>query len=196
MPKSDAISALLEVVPQFEGNISHMYLDTAGLVTAGIGHMIPHVAAAQQIPFVVRATGAPAAVDHIAADYRAVAAAQKGQPMQVYQRITACILADGWAIRDAAFRLRNEFFPLLSAAYPDLDTYPLPAQVALLDMIYNLGAAGLAKFRHLHSSIEAKDWAAAARQCHRMGIQASRNEWTAQQFMAAAGVNPAPGPQV
>ncbi len=37
-----------------EGNITHMYLDTKGKVTVGIGAMLPDVNAAKKIGFVTR----------------------------------------------------------------------------------------------------------------------------------------------
>ena len=66
--------------------------------------------------------------------------------------------------------------------YPDYDSFPLPAQVALLDMIYNLGAGGLGKFQQMKSVIEAGQWEEAAGQCRRAGIQQARNDWAAGQF--------------
>ena len=180
------IQGLMPVLSKFEGNIPHMYLDTTGLVTVGIGHMIPNLHWAQQIPFVGRATGAPATADQIAADFQAVAAAPKGQAMTVYQRITVLNLQDGWAVADAAERLQNEFLPALKIQYPNYDTYPQTVQEALLDMIYNLGAGGLAKFGRLKAAVQAGRWQVAAQDCHRMGIQQARNDWTAAQFLAAA----------
>ena len=41
---------------QYEGKIPHMYLDTKGYVTVGIGHLLKDVAAAQKVPFLVRNT--------------------------------------------------------------------------------------------------------------------------------------------
>jgi GH24 family phage-related lysozyme (muramidase) len=181
----DPIQGLMQVLPRFEGNVSHMYLDTAGLVTVGIGHMIPNLQWAQEIPFVARATCAPASAAQIAADFQAVAAALKGQAMPTYQHITALNLVDGWAIAEAAGRLRQEYLPALKAQYPDYDGYPPSAQEALLDMIYNLGAGGLAKFGRLKAAVVAGQWQVAARDCHRMGIQQARNDWAVAQFLAA-----------
>jgi GH24 family phage-related lysozyme (muramidase) len=162
-----------------------MYLDTAGLVTVGIGHMIPNLNWARQIPFVVRSTGAPTTPADIAADFRVVSAAAKGQAMPAYQRITALNLPEGWAVEDASQRLRGEYLPALKAQYPEYENYPPSVQQALLDMIYNLGAGGLAKFGHLRAAVRAGQWQAAAHACHRMGIQQARNDWAAAQFLAA-----------
>jgi len=183
----DVIQALMQVLPGFEGNIPHMYLDTKGLVTAGIGHMIPNLDWAQQIPFVGRNTGAPASAGDIQTDYQAVAAAVKGQGPGAYTGITALDLPDGWAVQDASQRLQGEYLPPLKAQYPAYETYPQPAQIALLDMIYNLGGPGLAKFVQFKAAVVAGDWQLASQQCYRNGIQLARNNWAAQQFLAAAG---------
>ena len=39
---------------RFEGRIAHMYLDTKGLVTVGVGKMLRNEAAALKLPFVRR----------------------------------------------------------------------------------------------------------------------------------------------
>jgi GH24 family phage-related lysozyme (muramidase) len=182
----DVIQALMQVLPGFEGNVPHLYLDTAGLVTVGIGHMIPNLSWAQQIPFVARSTGATASADEIQADYQAVATAVKGLLPSAYRHITSLNLPDGWAVQEASQRLQGEYLPPLKNQYPDYDTYPQTVQEALLDMIYNLGAAGLAEFVHFKAAVAAGQWRVAAQHCHRNRIQQGRNDWAAKQFLKAA----------
>jgi hypothetical protein len=58
--------------------------------------------------------------------------------------------------------------------------------MALLDMIYNLGPAGLFKgFPHLIAAIQTGAWAQAAEHCLRRGPGPTRNNWTRQQFLSA-----------
>jgi hypothetical protein len=58
--------------------------------------------------------------------------------------------------------------------------------MALLDMIYNLGPAGLFKgFPHLVAAVQNGAWAQAAQHCMRRGPSAARNAWTQQQFLSA-----------
>jgi hypothetical protein len=57
--------------------------------------------------------------------------------------------------------------------------------MALLDMIYNLGPAGLFKgFPHLVAAIQTGAWAEAAEDCMRHGPSAARNNWTRKQFLS------------
>jgi GH24 family phage-related lysozyme (muramidase) len=59
-------------------------------------------------------------------------------------------------------------------------------QVALWDMIYNLGPRGLAGFKSLRQAIEEGDWEEAARQSHRLKISDDRNDFVFNLFMDAA----------
>jgi hypothetical protein len=58
--------------------------------------------------------------------------------------------------------------------------------MALLDMIYNLGPAGLFKgFPHLVAAIQTGAWTQAAQHCMRRGPGEARNAWTREQFLSA-----------
>jgi hypothetical protein len=71
---------------------------------------------------------------------------------------------------------------------PHYDSLPDCVKLALLDMIYNLGPAGLFKdFPHLMAAIETSAWAQAAAHCMRRGPSPARNAWTRQQFLDAIG---------
>ena len=50
------------LIKRGEGCISHMYLDTVGKVTVGVGNMLPTAEAAVELPFIDRDTGASATV--------------------------------------------------------------------------------------------------------------------------------------
>jgi GH24 family phage-related lysozyme (muramidase) len=74
----------------------------------------------------------------------------------------------------------------LADHFTDYRTYPAPVKRALLDMIYNLGLAGILKFKQLKKSVEAAKWRNAAKQCHREGPSDERNDWTRDMFLEAA----------
>ncbi len=183
---NDLIQALMQELPGFEGNIPFLYLDTVGKVTTGIGHMIRSAADAPAIPFVDRTTGAAADSAAIAAAYGQIQAAPKGLLAHAYEKYTSLNLPNGWAEQDAGDRLAQEFLPKVKTLYATYDTFPLTARVALLDMAYNLGIAGLREYQHLKAYCEGGHWTQAAQQCHRKGISDTRNNWTSQQFLAAA----------
>lgn len=55
-----------------EAKIRHMYLDSDGNVTVGIGHLLRDADAAAKLAFVVRGSGAPTAPEHVRAAYAKV----------------------------------------------------------------------------------------------------------------------------
>jgi GH24 family phage-related lysozyme (muramidase) len=168
-----------------EGTLPHVYLDTVGLVTVGVGHMIPNAEAAQALSFVVRANGAAATPDQIAAEYANVSRQQKGLLAARYQQFTALDMTDS-AIQDLLSADVAAIEAGVASRFAGYDGYPEPAQDALLDMAFNLGVAGLAShFPHLKAAAEAKDWATCAAQCHRNGISDERNDRTKALFESA-----------
>jgi GH24 family phage-related lysozyme (muramidase) len=171
-----------------EGNISHMYRDTNGFVTVGIGNMLPSVSAAQALPFVDRTTNNAATAVQIAADYAAVAAQPQAKAARFYRPFTKVDLPN--VKIEELFRSRvDEFVDQLKAAYPDFDTYPDGAKLALLDMAFNMGTGklkSLTEWPKLNAAIGKKDWATAAAQCNRPDANARRNSETKALFTSAA----------
>lgn len=171
---------------RWEGKIAHMYLDTRGYVTIGIGNMLANAAAAKKLAFVVRESGLAATPAQIEADFTAVTKLAAGMPAASYKTHTRLDLPD--ASINALFKVRIDGFRAdLAGSFKDYATYPVAAKRALLDMIYNLGKDGLLKFKKLKAAAEAGNWKEAANQCHRQGPSKERNDWTRELFLEAAG---------
>lgn len=65
--------------------------------------------------------------------------------------------------------------------------YPKGIQMALLDMVFNLGLVGFRRdFPKLIEAVERRDWARASAECWRKGIGYPRNAWAQSQFDNAA----------
>jgi GH24 family phage-related lysozyme (muramidase) len=173
-------------VAPFEGNISHMYLDSEGYVTVGIGNMLPNDAAAVLLSFRNRTTKAAATEAEIKADFEAVAKQAKGKSARKYKEFTSLDMTDLEV--NGLFQSRiAEFQNQLRKLYPKYDEYPASAQLAILDMAFNMGAGGLkTKWPKLNKAIDALNWADAAEQCERPGANAVRNSGTKALFMQAA----------
>jgi GH24 family phage-related lysozyme (muramidase) len=177
---------LKEMLVAGEGTLPHMYLDTVGLVTVGVGHMIPDAGTARELNFVVRANGSPATPDQIAAEHTSISQQQKGLIAQRYLQFTTLDITDS-AIQDLLSADIATVEAGVRSKFAGYDDYPEPAQDALLDMAFNLGVAGLAgHFPHLKAAAEARDWATCAAQCHRNGISEERNQKTQALFESAA----------
>ena len=170
----------------YEGCVPHMYLDTVGKVTVAIGNLLPTVESAKALRFVVRGTGAVATPAQITADFNAVLKQPKGQFYGKYKQFTQLDMTD--ADIDALFKLRvAKFEQELRDYYAKYDGFPDKAKLAILDMAFNLGSAGLKKtWPNLNKAIDAQDWVAASKHCVRPQAQQSRNDGTVALFAAAA----------
>jgi GH24 family phage-related lysozyme (muramidase) len=179
-------SQLKQMLIENEGNVQHMYLDTVGKVTIGVGHMIPSAADAQQIQFVTCGTSTAATTQQILAEFTNMGRQRPAMAASSYRQFAQLEMTpaavDALLDRDISVMENG-----LRANLPAYDSFPGPAQDALLDMAFNLGVHGLiAHFPHLISAAVAKDWNTCATQCHRNGISESRNQKTADMFRSAA----------
>lgn len=180
---------------RWEGKVSHMYLDTRGYVTVGIGKMLPNVATAQQLKFVSREQEKPATAKEIETDFNEVKKQPAAKIASSYKKHTKLDLPDE-VIYSLLKTVVDGFESNLKGYYKDYKAYPSSAKRALLDMIYNLGfgraatkdqqATGLHQFTPLKKAVEAGDWQKAAENCHRKGPSEERNNWTRDLFLEAA----------
>jgi GH24 family phage-related lysozyme (muramidase) len=184
-PTADARTLCVELI-KWEGCCQHMYVDTRGHVTTGIGHLLPNADAALALPWCHRATGLPATPAEIRAAFAHVREQGPGLKSLAYRLASDLVLPGGVAADLAATRLEREFLPGLRRLCPSFDNYPMPAQRALVDMAYNLGVGGLGKFHNLLAACERGDFSAAAENCHRRTSREIRNASTRNLFLDAA----------
>ena len=160
-----------------------MYRDTVGNITVGVGLMLPNPEAAVALPFLAGAR--PATPHEIAAEFARVDAMPTGRPAAFYKIPSSLELAQQ-TIDARLSAILQQFEATLRARIPHYDALPDTVKMALLDMIYNLGPAGLFKgFPHLVAAIQTGAWAQAAEHCIRRGPGTARNDWTRQQFLSA-----------
>ena len=180
--------SLKQMLIENEGRIEFMYLDTVGRVTLAVGHMIPGVAEAQRLSLRVRASGQVATAAQIADDFNRVLAQAPGLVAANYKPFTTIEMAD-----DQIAQLLDQDIAGMEAGvrqhFAGYDSYPEPAQDALLDMAFNLGVGGLVtKFPKLKAAAEAQNWNTCAAECRRNGISDTRNQKTRDLFLQAAAV--------
>ncbi|HEV2195208.1 MAG TPA: hypothetical protein VGR55_06480 [Candidatus Acidoferrum sp.] len=175
----------------FEGTVPWMYLDTKGFVTVGVGELLANAAKAETLAF-VDPDGEASTQDAILDEFNRVAALIPAKVAAFYRSPTSPVLPHG-AIDALLMNHLNLFDGQLAARFPDYAGFPDPAKLGLLDMIYNLGQVGLFQhFPHFMAAVNKQDWLGAAANCHRVGPSQARNDWTQQQFLAAAaGAAPA-----
>ncbi len=173
-----------------EGVVPHMYLDTVGLVTVGVGRMLESVADAQTLPFIVRGTKVAAGPGAIGLEWQAVKNLEAGRLASYYEQFTNLELPDA-AINTELVKDIEEFSAALRVKFPGLNLYPDHAQLALLDLAYSMGAHELvAGYPKLCAAAEIQDWKTCAAECTRAGVAPSRNEACAALFRAAEPIIP------
>lgn len=131
----DTVFSAAKLVEKHEGRRRRVYLDTEGHPTVGVG-------------FNLDRPGAREALDRVGADYAAVLA---GTLILTDEQIDALLARD---LAEAADSAR--------AVCPTFDRLPAGAQIALIDMAFNLGRAGLQGFRGMLAALAREDFAAAA----------------------------------
>jgi GH24 family phage-related lysozyme (muramidase) len=180
-----------EATGGWEGRIPWLYRDTKGNVTVGCGKMLPSLAAAVTLhethPF--QCEGLTATVAQIMADWNRLQALPYGQDYAAgsYKALTSVSLPDAaitalllqkMTVCEAVLRIKLPWYT--SPGFPDA------VKVALLDMAYNLGSAGLLEgYPQMLEAAELHDWITMAAQSRRVGISDERNAWTATQIKTA-----------
>ena len=131
-----------------------MYLDTRGFVTVGKGKMLPTASDAVALAFLRQGTDVPASEDEIRAEYNLIAEMVEdvGRDADYFGQFTNLYLPQADVDRLVTDHMRGDFEALLQQ-YPGFGNLPLSVQIALWDMIYNLGSSGLAEFRLLRQAI-------------------------------------------
>lgn len=80
-----------------------------------------------------------------------------------------------------------EFKQYLNNIFPDVNEFPPNVQLALLDMVYNLGPTNLVKkFPNFCKAIRERRWMDAAKESRRGAISPARNEFVATLLRSSA----------
>lgn len=166
---------------QYEDRVNHFYLDGEGIVTVGIGCCVFD---AKTIHLRHKDDGIVATPDELTKEFLMVKGLPSGKPASYYAMVCQLYMAE----EEIDFLFTERLEETLSGLnhYVDkLNTYPDSARLALVDMAFNLGIAGLYnKFPKFIAAFRAMDWNVCARECERNGIQPERNAWTRQTFEA------------
>ncbi|MFV0624967.1 hypothetical protein ACBY01_13295 [Sphingomonas sp. ac-8] len=178
-----------------EGFIAHFYLDTVSQVTVGYGTMLPNAASTASIEMLVARTQKIATAKEKADEWQAIralsaAGSANNLTAQAFQRHASLIMLRGEAERLFDLKL-NGFLTMLRANYPGFDKFPEDAQVAMLDMAYNLGNRIHTVFRNFTRAVNQRggpDWVAVAKQSNRPQLSAQRNREVYDLFIGASKV--------
>ncbi len=182
---SDGVDTFIADLPNWEGTIDHMYLDTKDNVTVGNGTLLPSAESAVSLPFHVRDTDERASAADIRSEFAVIDAmtGSKNRAADFYKPYTRLYLAQDTIDHLVQDHVQGDFESVL-ALFPSFGNFPQSAQIALWDMIYNLGVGGLLKyFPNLCQAVQDGNWAVAASESHRKLIGEGRNQNVFNLFM-------------
>ncbi len=194
MSLANAKSRAARMIASHESFIPHMYLDSVSYVTIGYGKMMPDANAAAGLNLISKN----------ARPNRPATDAEKRAEWQVMQALspqgTAINYAAGHYRQYSSLELtRAEGATLLDvevdnavaicvANYPGFRRFPEDAQVAMIDMAYNLGNRIHSVFRNFTRAINGTGgprWDVVARESNRPQLSATRNREIYNLYMSA-----------
>jgi GH24 family phage-related lysozyme (muramidase) len=126
-------------------------------------------------------------------EYDHIAKQQKGRVASWYRQYAKLVMTKTEIDRLTQQHIADFYQYLVNIykktkGYPeDFDRFPQKVQLALFDMVFNLGPRRLIIiFPLLDNCIKAGDWQGAALQCHRPQVSVARNQYVMQLFLSAA----------
>jgi GH24 family phage-related lysozyme (muramidase) len=179
------LAGALTMLKGYEGNLAYMYLDSRGFVTVGVGFLLRTAQDATLFTFWKNppAVSEKATGDEIKREWTAINGKPHPHLAAYYKPFTTLAMSQP-DIDTVLTKNIDKFEGKARQVFVEWDKFPSAAQLALLDMIYNLGS--LDAFPMLVGSARKKDWATCANECHRSGPGQQRNDDTKNRFVAAA----------
>lgn len=183
---ADVRKSLIVKLEEYEGRIPHLYVDSVGRVTVGVGHLIANRNETGSLTLMVGGAGAPmraATLKEKQDEYDAIAKQPKGYRAGWYEKHAKLTMRDPDIDALLVAHIDSFHAKLVKAytkaqGYPkDFDGLPHSVQLALFDLIFNVGPTGLTKFTQFNAAIKASDWKKAAEQSHRSQVSGARNEY-------------------
>lgn len=180
---------------KYEGKVSHMYLDSKGLVTVGVGHLLKDLASAQKLNF-KKSNNMPASKSEIKADYDAVKKQSKNRIASFYKKHVVLKLLDA-DMNALTNKHIDSFESELKRIFTDFSTYPTEVKFALFDIVFNVGMTDLNnKWPSFKTAIKAKDWTKAAKESNRKTpVSAERNKYVKDLLEKSAANTTSPAKQ-
>lgn len=181
VPMSASEKAILRSkLEQYEDNIEHMYLDTKGFVTVGVGHLIANAEEAKKLKFVHRSSKVAATAAEIEAEFESIKKlSSKNKIASFFKKHTSLILKEN-DIDEMTNKHISTFESELKRIYgaTEFSNFPSKVKLALFDMIFNLGMTPLKNgFPNFNRHIKANDWKLAATECNRPDVSIERNNY-------------------
>lgn len=183
------VAAKLE---EYEGRIDHMYLDSVGRVTIGVGSLIADRNSVEDLKMVNVSSGATASVAEMQDEYDRISSQRQGYRAAWYkQYCELAMLAEDIDLQrdehiDSFYNELKNSYSKVNGYSVDFDDMPSDVQMALFDMVFNLGITKLRNlFINFNEAIKTQSWDKAALECSRRDISDLRNQYVKDLFAKA-----------
>jgi GH24 family phage-related lysozyme (muramidase) len=182
----------ISLIKRHEGVAAHMYLDSRSYITIGYGEMIPSASDTLRINMRRYDNRAAVTSDEKRGEWNMLRNLSKaGVPRNFtaksYQKNATLYITQVEADTLMGKKL-DGFIHILRTNYPKFDTFPEDAQVAMIEMTYNLGNKIHSQFKTFTAVInnpKGPNWELAAKNSNRPQLSKERNDEVYNLFMAA-----------
>jgi len=184
-------------IEKYEGRFNHLYLDTKGRVTVGVGHLVASRTAISNVPLyriVNKIPTTTATIQEKQAEYDRISKKPYGYQYSAstFKKYTTLIMKDADINKQRDNHIRS-FYSELCAIFnkrngysDEFDDLPKNVQLALFDMIFNLGAVKIVRlFPNFNLALKAGDWKRAAMESNRPDVSPARNQYVRQLLNSA-----------
>lgn len=161
-PKTLAV--VKDYITKFEGYTTYFYQDTKANGTIGVGLLVAD-------PSSAAAYGGDAAV----AAWKQVVYESPGNMSAAWYSYRSPFRADPSILANVFATRLKAFESMVKTQFSGFDTWPQDVQVAVLDLVWNVGPALTTKWPHLSEALKAEDWKTAAHECVVMNGPVGRN---------------------
>jgi GH24 family phage-related lysozyme (muramidase) len=161
-----------------ENNIPYMYKDSKNKVTAGVGFLLNNASDAKKLPFRKRSNKLKATPQEIENEFNEIKKYSCNNcSANAYKKKTSLYLTQQDINNELNKKIRS-FEKEIIVVLPDYSKYPEDAQVAIFDIVYNVGITKFkTKWPTFLADVKKKDWKDAAKNSHRK-ISEARNAMT------------------
>ncbi len=190
----DIKKKVIEKIEEYEKRINYLYLDSKGYVTIGVGHLVKDRNSMSSIVLCKTKNNVPyqlATIKEKQDEYDNVAKQPKNYKAAWYKQHTKLVMKkeDIDVLRnkdiDSFYKELTNIYKKSKGYHDNFDNLPKNVQLALFDMIYNLGANRIVnKFFNFDKAIKAGDWAKAANESNRSKIGTERNKYVKQLLLS------------
>ena len=177
---------LIQELEHSEGTVDHLYCDTVGYVTIGVGCMLPNEKAACEMPLRHRDTNQLVSEQEKSDAFHAVKDAFTDNARASYYKKVSNLYLAQEDIESELKKKLDGFIARIVSSFPAFESFPDKAKIGILDMAYNLGVQGVVKkFPTFSRGIREQNWRLCAEQCRRKQVSQERNDWVKNMFMEA-----------